>query len=76
MELTPRQQKVFQILSAKGEALKLGELARKAFPGVRPIIKANSWVRNQLRGLVRAKLAKRVGRGTYQAIQRSPSTAN
>lgn len=66
IELSPRQQKVLSTLKRSGK-IKIADLARKAFPGVRPLTKANSWVRNQLRGLVAHKLAKKIDKGTYQA---------
>lgn len=41
------------------------QIAGKAFPGVRPVTKADSWVRNAFRELRPRGLAKQVGRGTY-----------
>jgi hypothetical protein len=49
----------------------LGWLARKCFPGVRPVKKANSWVRNSVRKPVRLGLIERVKPGVLRAAVRS-----
>jgi hypothetical protein len=51
----------------RGGKLTIREMARSAFPGVRPVEKADSWVRNSLRVLVRDHGVRKVGRGTYSA---------
>lgn len=66
-EISPRQKKVLDALRAAGGPVTIKQLGHRAFPGVRPATKAQSWVRNQLRGLVANKQAKRVDDGTYEA---------
>jgi len=62
-DLNPKETAVLTLLRRKGEA-SIADLM-KAFPN-KPKAKANSWVRNSLRRLVCARLAKKVGRGTYK----------
>jgi len=65
-EITDRQKKVLAILK-RAQKQTIAELAEKAFSSVRPKAKANSWVRNQLRGLVARKLVAKIDSGTYKA---------
>jgi hypothetical protein len=67
IELTARQQKVLAAIK-KTKKSTIEVITKTAFPGVRPITRANSWVRNQLRGLRAAHLIKRVASGTYIAL--------
>lgn len=64
--LNKKQEKVNDALQAAFAELTIRELARKCFPGVRPVEKADSWVRNALRKLVAIRAAKKVNRGTYR----------
>ena len=67
LELTERQQKVLAAIK-KTKKSTIEVITKTAFPGVRPVTRANSWVRNQLRGLRAAHLIKRVAAGTYIAL--------
>jgi len=77
MPLTPQQKKAIaagrraKVLKAleRADHLTIAELARRCFPGYRPAARANSTVRNQLRGLVAQRLVRQVARGTYQAVK-------
>lgn len=55
------------VLSAVRRAGKivLSDLAERAFPKNK---KANSWTRNALRRLIRARVVKKVGRGEYEKV--------
>jgi hypothetical protein len=53
----------------------LDDIARRGFRHVRPLERANSWVRNALRGLVAAKLVRKVGRGTYAPTLKGAQTS-
>lgn len=63
-EITALQQQVLDVLSM-GAELSIGEMAAKAF-GDRPKAQAESWVRNQLRGLLFLGLVEKIARGTYR----------
>ncbi len=56
------------IRRAKGE-ISLAEVVERV--GFKPAKKANSWTRNSLRRLVRARLVKKAGRGLYKAIDKA-----
>lgn len=65
-DLGKKRSKVLGQLAGKGPA-SIRNVARACFPGVRPVTKADSWVRNALRILVRDGYASRKARGTYDA---------
>ncbi len=68
-ETNPKLAKVYEALGNKGSAPKtLFELAERAFGNKPSVAKARSWVRNQMRYLRDAKLAKRVEAGSYQKV--------
>jgi hypothetical protein len=64
--LTPREQKVLRSFQEESPAT-IAILAKLAFPGkgTAGISKGNSMTRNSLRKLVKVKLVKQTGRGTY-----------
>lgn len=63
-KLNDKEQKVLEMLESTPSALGLKYIAERCWPGEK---KANSWVRNSLRRLVRASFAEKVGKGLYQA---------
>lgn len=67
METNWKEDRVITALKRSEEPLTIRQLAWKCFPGVRPVTKADSWVRNALRILVRDGYASRKARGTYDA---------
>lgn len=64
IHLSAREQKVLSVLR-NADRLRIIDIARTAFDYVRPLAKANSWARNQLRGLRARGLVLRVGPGIY-----------
>ena len=64
MNLNPHEEKVLKVIKSRGVAT-IREIASKQFPGVRPITKADSRVRNALRKLVKAQLVMKTDRGAY-----------
>jgi predicted transcriptional regulator len=64
MNLNPHEEKVLKVIKSQGVAT-IREIATKEFPGVRPIQKADSRVRNALRKLVKAQLVMKTDRGAY-----------
>jgi orotidine-5'-phosphate decarboxylase len=62
-----KHNKLLTALRATSEPQKIRQLTRQVFPGVRPVEKGDSQVRNTLRALVCRGLVQKVGRGTYQA---------
>lgn len=66
-DLNWKEQRVVEALQQKQDKLTIRELARACFPGVRPVEKADSQVRNALRKPRKLKLVRKVGEGTYQA---------
>jgi hypothetical protein len=62
-----REKTLVTTLKRSKQPLTIRELAHKLFPGVRPQERADSHVRNALRGPRANKSVKRVGRGTYKA---------
>jgi hypothetical protein len=61
-ELTDKEKAVMAVLGE--EAVSIASLASAAFPQLSPV-QANSWVRNSLRRLVRARFVRRVSEGQY-----------
>lgn len=76
-KLSFNEQRVLDVLKGKTfvkgktfepkDKLTLADIAQRGFRHVRPFERANSWVRNALRALVKLKLVKKVDRGTYAA---------
>lgn len=57
-----------------GQAITLSALAERCFKGISKA-KRNSWVRNQLRRLVRAGFVDPVAPGLYQATRKAKSAS-
>lgn len=67
-QLNWKEERIVELLLSCGEPLTLKQLRRKAFPGVRPITKADSQVRNSLRKPRKLRLIKRVEAGKYAVV--------
>jgi len=67
-KLNPKEKRVLAVLESDANALPLVTLALACFPE-EDAKKANSWVRNSLRRLVRGEWVARVGEGTYQITE-------
>lgn len=70
-ELNWKQDRVWLFLLERGAPMTIRQLARRCFPGVRPVAKADSQVRNSLRRLVRERLVRKVADGTYVGLERA-----
>lgn len=68
--LSAKQDKVLKFFASLGTPGTIREAARKCFPGVRPVEKADSQVRNAFRRLKRMALLTKVARGTYEATEK------
>jgi hypothetical protein len=75
-DLNPNEKKVIGAFNKDGvrESKTLAAIAASAYP-TRKRAQANSWVRNSLRRLVRAKLVERTARGTYCLTKKGRSAA-
>lgn len=64
------EERLLRILGAGGDraSYTIRELAREAFPGVRPVTKADSKVRNALRRPVARGLVERLERGLVRSM--------
>jgi predicted transcriptional regulator len=69
--MSKKKEKVLKFIAAAAAPVKLREIARACFPGVRPVEKADSQVRNQLRTLRRDQLVKKIARGTYAPLKKA-----
>lgn len=70
-EPSDRQKKVLQAFGGAGKPKTIAELAEIAFAREHNKVRQNSWVRNQLRGLKRHKLVKKVKPGVYERLSAS-----
>lgn len=62
-----KEKRVVTTLKKSRRPLTIRELTRRCFPGVRPVEKGDSQVRNSLRKPVRDAIVRKVGAGTYAA---------
>lgn len=73
--LNPKEEKVLEAFPSyqgdKTSSITIKELSEVFAKNKRPK-KGNSWVRNSLRKLVKLKLVKHVGDGTYQRTKLKP----
>lgn len=65
-KINPKEQKILAALNHGKGPQKIAELAAEAFGNKPSQAKANSWVRNSLRRLVRGGLVEQAARGTYK----------
>jgi IS1 family transposase len=71
--MTVLEKRVLDVIKS-ADQITIADIAAKAFPELTPF-QANSWVRNQLRGLRVMKLVEKVARGTYRALATLPGEA-
>lgn len=64
-KLNGKELSVVSVLASDANAIPINALAASCFPQ-ETASKANSWVRNSLRRLVRGKWVEKVSRGTYR----------
>jgi hypothetical protein len=65
--MTERESRILSALKRARKPLTIREMAREAFPGIRPVERADTTVRNSLRRHRDDKTIKQTGRGTYAA---------
>jgi hypothetical protein len=71
-ELSLNERKVLAALAVRmNEDVTIRELARACFQSIRPIVRADSWVKNALRRLVVGSYVRKVARGTYRALPKA-----
>lgn len=73
--LNEKEFRVLTVLAADLNPLPINALATTSFPE-QTTIKANSWVRNSLRRLVRGSWVEKVGKGTYRPTESGRSVLN
>jgi hypothetical protein len=73
-ELTTREKAVLEVI-AKHPKITIAAIAADAFPDLSGV-QANSWTRNQLRGLRDRKLVEKIGKGLYQALATKAADAS
>jgi len=64
-KLNEKESRVVSVLAGDANPVPINALATNCFAD-QPASKANSWVRNSLRRLARAKWVEKVGKGTYR----------
>jgi hypothetical protein len=71
MDLNWKEERVVGVLKKAARPLTIREIGARCFPGVRPVTKRDSQVRNSLRKPVREKRAAFFSAGTYKAGPRA-----
>lgn len=66
-DLNDKEAKVLASIRRAKNGITLSDLAERTFPKSIGKAKGNSWTRNSLRRLIRARLVKKMGRGEYIA---------